>query len=74
MINLNECKFGDRLKMHNGEMAIYIGKAPNCVSHLLFANHEEYGYAMLYAADTGVMVLHKTREFDISSRWEDDAW
>lgn len=25
MINLNECKFGDKLKMSDGEMGIYAG-------------------------------------------------
>lgn len=25
MINLNECKFGDKLKLSNGEMGIYAG-------------------------------------------------
>ena len=28
MINLNECKFGDRLKMRNGGMAIFVGDNP----------------------------------------------
>ena len=26
MVNLNECKLGDKLKMRNGELAIYVGK------------------------------------------------
>ena len=72
MINLNECRFGDRLKMRNGKMAVYVGISAPCTVHFLVANNEEYGYAMLYAEDNGVMVLHKTREFDISSRWEDE--
>ena len=26
MVNLNECKLGDKLKMRNGELAIYVGR------------------------------------------------
>lgn len=37
MVNLNECKFGDRLKMRNGEMAIYVGRGPHCMLISLFA-------------------------------------
>lgn len=71
MINLNECKFGDKLKMRNGEMAIYVGKAPHCVSHFLVANDKEWGYSMLYAADNGEITYHNTREFDVIDRWEE---
>ena len=31
MVNLNECKLGDKLKMRNGELAIYVGRDPHCV-------------------------------------------
>lgn len=71
MINLNECKFGDRLKMRNGEMAVYVGIAPPYTVHFLVANNEEYGYAMLYAEDNGVMPHHNTRDFDIIGKWEE---
>lgn len=71
MINLNECKFGDKMKMRNGRMAIYVGKAPHCVSHFLVANDEEWGYSMLYAADNGEMPYHNTRGFDVIGKWEE---
>lgn len=73
MVNLNECKFGDKLKMRNGEMAVYVGKAPHCVVHFLVASDEELGYAMLYAEGNGVMLYHNTREFDIIGKWEDEV-
>ena len=47
MINLSECKFGDRLKMRNGKMAIYAGKAPHCTSHFLVMDSIKFGYGML---------------------------
>lgn len=72
MINLSKCKFGDKLKMRNGEMAVYVGKERHSIIHFLVANNEELGYAMLYAEDNGVMPYHNTREFDIIGRWEDE--
>ena len=47
MVNLNECKLGDKLKMRNGELAIYVGRDPRCASHFVVCNSVEYGYAML---------------------------
>ena len=35
MVYLSECKFGDRLEMRNGKMAIYVGKEPHCALHFL---------------------------------------
>lgn len=71
MINLNECKFGDKLKMRNGKMAIYVGISAPCTIHFLVAYNEEYGYAMLYAEDNGVMPYHRERDFDIVGKWEE---
>lgn len=71
MINLSECKFGDKLKMRNGKMAIYVGKPPHCVAHFLVADSEKYGYHMLYAFDNGVLNYSKERQFDIVGKWED---
>ena len=70
MINLNECKFGDRLKMRNGKMAIYVGKAPHCISHFLVINSIKFGYGMLYGFDNGVMDNHTERGYDIIGKWE----
>ena len=57
MINLNECKFGDRLKMRNGKMAIYVGKEPHCISHFLVMEIIEFGYGMLYASDMELWII-----------------
>ena len=69
MINLSECKFGDRLKMRNGNMAIYVGKAPHCASHFLVCNSVKFGYAMLYANDDGIMANFENRDNDIIGKW-----
>lgn len=70
MINLNECKFGDRLKMRNGKMAIYVGKQQYCFSHFIVAEQED-GYMMLYADDNGVLSNSSIRDYDIISKYED---
>ena len=72
MINLNECKFGDRLKMRNGKMAIYVGKEPHCASHFLVMDSIKCGYGMLYANDDGIMTYFDNRDNDIIGKWEDE--
>ena len=72
MVNLNECKFGDRLKIRNGKMAIYVGKAPHCTSHFLVMDSIKFGYGMLYASDNGVMENLTERSYDIVGKWEDE--
>ena len=72
MIHLNECKYGDRLKMRNGKMAIYVGKSPHCISHFLVMDSIKFGYGMLYASDNGVMGNLSERSYDIVGKWEDE--
>ena len=72
MINLNECKLGDKLKMRNGELAIYVGRDPRCASHFLVCNSVKEGYAMLYANDDGIMTYFDNRDNDIIGKWEDE--
>ena len=69
MVNLNECKLGDKLKMRNGELAIYVGRGPRCASHFLVCNSVKFGYAMLYANDDGIMANLKNRDYDIIGKW-----
>ena len=73
MINLNECKFGDRLKMRNGKMAIYVGKEPHCALHFLVMDSIKFGYGMLYGLDNGVMENLTERSYDIVGKWEDEG-
>ena len=69
MLNLNECKFGDRLKMRNGEMAIYVGISPGCSTHFLVMESIEFGYGMLYASDNGVLEYATENSYDIVGKW-----
>lgn len=72
MINLNECKFGDKLKMRNGKMAIYACISPYSGSHILFIESVESGYVMLFAADNGVVDYMIENSYDIVGKWEDE--
>ena len=69
MVNLNECKLGDKLKMRNGELAIYVGRAPRCASHFIVCSRVRFGYAMLDANDDGIMAYFENRDNDIIGKW-----
>ena len=47
MVKLSECKFGDRLEMRNGKMAIYVGKELYCASYFSVMDSIKFGYGML---------------------------
>ena len=53
-------------------MAIYVGKAPHCISHFLVINSIKFGYGMLYASDNGVMENLTERSYDIVGKWENE--
>ena len=72
MVYLSECKFGDRLEMRNGKMAIYVGKEPYCVSYFSVMDSIKFGYGMLYGLDNGVMGNLTERSYDIIGKWEDE--
>ena len=69
MVTLNECKLGDKLKMRNGELAIYVGRSPRCASHFLVCNSVKFGYAMLYANDDGIMANFENSDNYIIGKW-----
>ena len=70
MINLSECKFGDKLKMRNGKMAIYACISPYSGSHILFTESVEFGYFIIFASDNGFFEYVTERGYDIVGKWE----
>lgn len=77
MINLNECKFGDKLRTESGKMVVYLGKTrpiqwgdTECPS--------TYYCAMEYGDSFGLMEYHENGWHDkdssdnIAGRWEDE--
>lgn len=71
MLNLNECKFGDKLKMRNGYMAIYVCREPLWESHFVVCNSVECGYTVLYPNDDGIIENFDQRCYDIIGKWDD---
>ena len=72
MVNLSECKFGDRFKTKGGRMAIFLHKS--------FVNHEVYicaierdKYSHLeikYWSDGKRYFDNEPSEYDIKGKWE----
>lgn len=73
MINLNECKFGDRLRTKDGRKAVFLHKS--------FVNHEVYicvierdkntHFEIKYWANGKRYYDNEPSEFDIKGKWED---
>lgn len=55
--------------MRNGELAIYVGRDPHCVSNFMVCNSVEFGYAMLYANDDGIIKYCDKSDYDIIGKW-----
>lgn len=73
MVNMNDFKFGDRLKTREGRMAVYVGThRPSTGIHFVVIPDEEYGYGMIYCEDNGrVAYTQNLNQFDIVGKWED---
>lgn len=76
-MNLNECRFGDKLRTVSGDMVIYLGKtAP--VPSLDGEVYTSCYCAMEYGDSFGLMELDeygwndKNHSNDIVGRWEDE--
>lgn len=67
MINLNECKFGDTLKMRNGKIALYIGKSLNHIIAIDGGIREGKALVSFYD-DYGVCKCRNNKELDIISK------
>ena len=78
MINLNECKFGDKLRTESGEMVVYLGKTRPMKWDGINELPSTYYCAMAYGEGFGLMELDeygwndKNHSNDIVGRWEDE--
>ena len=72
MINLSECKFGDRLKTRDGRMAVFLGKGYEFVQGFAFAiKGEENSFStMFYRPDGKVLHAAFGNKYDIIGKWE----
>ena len=74
MINLSECKFGDKLKTRDGRMAVFLGasfrvaRGFDCV----IEDRKHSYFTMLYRKDGKVSYGIIDDDYDIICKWEDE--
>lgn len=75
MINLNECKFGDRLRTRDGRLAIYCENSVNS-NHTLMLESPTQGFIIVTRYnDNGECKFFSQRsegKYDIIGKWEDE--
>ena len=74
MINLSECKFGDKLKTRDGRMALFLGEMFVSLKGLTCAikSEGEKFSAMYYKNDGTVLNSAVDSKYDIVGKWEDE--
>ena len=74
MVNLSECKFGDKLKTRDGRMALFLGESFGFVRGFACAiEDQKYGYfTVLYRNDGKVLYSIIDENYDIIGKWEDE--
>ena len=74
MINLSECKFGDKLKTRDGRMTLFLGEIFVFVKGFVCAiKGEGVEFSTEYYKNDGTVlnsVYH--RKYDIVGKWEDE--
>ena len=74
MINLNECKFGDRLKTRDGRMAVFLHKS--FVIHEVYIcaiEYDEWSHLeMRFWANGKRYYDNEPSEYDIKGKWEEE--
>lgn len=75
MVNLNECKFGDRLRTRDGRLAIYCEKSEND-NHILMLESPTRGFMIVPKYnDNGECKFFSQRSegrYDILNKFDDD--
>lgn len=74
MVNLSECKFGDKLKTRDGRMAVFLGESFGVArGFACVIEDEKYGFfIMLYRNDGKVSYSFIDEDYDIIGKWEDE--
>ena len=72
-MNLNECKFGDKLRTRDGRMAVFLNElSANLEVYVCVIKNDEYNLAeILYRANGERYYDNMPSEFDIIGKWED---
>lgn len=74
MINLSECKFGDKLKTRDGRMALFLGESFRVVRGFdcVIEDQKLSYFTMLYRKDGKVSYSLFDEDYDIIGKWEDE--
>lgn len=74
MINLNECKFGDRLRTRDGRMAVFLHKSFfNQEAYICAARRDKYSHLEIkYRANGKWYYDNEPSGLDIIGKWEDE--
>ena len=75
MINLNECKFGDKLRTRDGRMALFLGIYStflNDFACVIKGDKDREFFTMFYRNDGKVVNCAFDSEYDIIGKWEDE--
>ena len=74
MINLSECKFGDKLKTRDGRMAVFLGESFGVArGFACVIEDKKHGYfPMLYRKDGKMSYSFIDEDYDIIGKWEDE--
>ena len=75
MVYLSECKFGDKLKIRDGRMALFLGECFEFVQEgfiCAIKGEENSFYTMIYRPDGKVFYSAFGNNYDIIGKWEDE--
>ena len=74
MINLSDCKFGDKLKTRDGRMAVFLGASFRVARGFDCAiEDQKHSYfTMLYRKDGKTSYSSIDEDYDIIGKWEDE--
>ena len=72
MVNLSECKFGDKLKTRDGRMALFLGESLGVArGFTCVIEDKKHGYfTMLYRNGGKVLYSIIDENYDIIDKWE----
>lgn len=74
MVNLNECKFGDRLRTRGGFMGVYLRKSfiDHDVHYCVFKNNDKSIIEIAFHGDGTRYYDNDKSKYDIVGKWEDE--
>ena len=75
MINLSECKFGDKLRTRDGCMALFLGECFGFVIEdfaCAIKGEEKSFFTMFYRQDGKAFGAAFGNKYDIIGKWEDE--